>query len=624
VSGLVYFVTPAWKRLALSQVCLEQRKLVIDWLAERGVVARCVVIADDENLDIARGLGFDVVERDNAWLGRKFNDGIEFAGRHGAEWVVPIGSDSWIDPRYFLPLPRAGQLRTSPLYAAVELGRGVALEVRDSKGAGPYMLPRILLARAGFRPAKDRLQRGVDASTIRGIGRPMNWRRVRLHPFQYVGFRGKPHITSYDALRDRWGVADHADPWPILAEHFPVDLVARARAALTADLSPRDVTVESRGHTPLPDHTPARSHVAPSLRTVRRVSARNDLIDAWATEPHFLDHIAPVWRALPARSRGDLVVPRALLEHAKTLGLEVVSGFAPEDRPTLVAAQGNLRKLVRDHGRGRVALLEHGSGQSFGGDPASARHSSYPGGGRRPASLFLSPNAHAAGRDSAAYPNVRVEIVGCPKLDELPEPEGLDKPVVAVSFHWSCTVCPETGSGWADFRGAIAALARKYSFIGHGHPRAIDDLSSEYRRFGIPVVRDFRDVVRQAAVYVNEGSSTLFEAAAAGLRVVVLNPKAFRQGVNHGLRFESDGKRYVGAANVGPQVRCINRYRSETANLLDAAIARALEDPPALRAAREAAVDVVYAFRTGAAKRAAEVLVDWAHTGAAVPAGVAA
>ena len=37
-------------------------------------------------------------------VGRKFNDGMEYAGTHGAQWIVPIGSDSWIDPAYFLDL----------------------------------------------------------------------------------------------------------------------------------------------------------------------------------------------------------------------------------------------------------------------------------------------------------------------------------------------------------------------------------------------------------------------------------------------------------------------------------------------------------------------------------------
>lgn len=102
----IWFVTPAWQRYELSELCFDQRRHVIDSLAEQGIAAKCVVIADDGNLDLARDRGFEVVAQDNQWLGRKFNDGMEYAFRNGASRVVPIGSDSWIDPAYFMPMTR--------------------------------------------------------------------------------------------------------------------------------------------------------------------------------------------------------------------------------------------------------------------------------------------------------------------------------------------------------------------------------------------------------------------------------------------------------------------------------------------------------------------------------------
>lgn len=225
---MIYFVTPAWGRFALSNVCFEQRRRVIETLAAAGVEARCVVVADDENLDLARACGFDVVEQSNEWLGRKFNDGMEYAGEHGADWIVPIGSDSWIDPAYFLPLPERGT-RTSPAYCVVERNRMAELMVRDAKGAGPYMFPRALLA-PSFRPAVDELHRGIDASTVRGL--EPDWQPRTLHPFQYVGFRGTPHLSSYGYLRGHHGVREHRAPWDVLARHYPPELVRQARAAL--------------------------------------------------------------------------------------------------------------------------------------------------------------------------------------------------------------------------------------------------------------------------------------------------------------------------------------------------------------------------------------------------------
>lgn len=227
----LWFVTPAWGRLALSEVCFDQRQRVIEALTAAGIEAHCVVVADDENLDIARSFGFSTVERDNEWLGRKFNDGMEYAGRHGADWIVPIGSDSWIDPAYFMPMTRKWRTRTSPLYSVVTADKLGELSVDDLKGAGPYVFHRNYLAPSKFRPAQDELSRGVDSSTVKNLR--VNWERRNMHGFQYIGFRGQPHLTSYDLLMTKWGVKEHSDPWGILAQHYPQDLVDRARHIIT-------------------------------------------------------------------------------------------------------------------------------------------------------------------------------------------------------------------------------------------------------------------------------------------------------------------------------------------------------------------------------------------------------
>lgn len=228
----LWFVTPAFERYALSAVCFDQRVRVIDALAEQGIEGRCVVVADDGNLDLARDRGFDVVVQDNEWLGRRFNDGIEYAAKHGAEWIVPIGSDSWIDPVYLAPLLSRGFIRTSGLYCAVTDDRLATLDVRGGRGAGPYVFHRDNLARSGYRPAKDELKRFVDSSTVAGV-EPANWRWRNVHPYQYIGFRGTPHMTPYRKLVEAWGTGEFADPWSILARHYPADLVDRARVALS-------------------------------------------------------------------------------------------------------------------------------------------------------------------------------------------------------------------------------------------------------------------------------------------------------------------------------------------------------------------------------------------------------
>lgn len=236
----LWFVTPAYRRYSLSAVCFEQRRRVIDELAKHGIDAQCVIVADDENLDLARSQGFATVEqRNDTGLGRKFNDGMEYAGRNGAEWIVPIGSDSWIDPKYFIPLPISSVARTSRNYAVVKDERIAYLNVATISGAGPYVFHRSLLERCGFRPAEDDLPCNIDHSTLKGIvgstGQNVPWRHRVLHPAQYVGFRGTPHITSYERLVRKWGVSENPRPWRQLAQFYGDDLVAKVRAALAED-----------------------------------------------------------------------------------------------------------------------------------------------------------------------------------------------------------------------------------------------------------------------------------------------------------------------------------------------------------------------------------------------------
>jgi glycosyltransferase involved in cell wall biosynthesis len=233
----LWFVTPAYRRYELSAVCLEQRRRVITELALHGITAECVVISDDDNLDIARSLDFHVVERDNRWLGRKFNDGIQYALSRGAAWIVPIGSDDWIDPPYLWPLP-FGPARTSHLYAPVEAERLALITIPTPAGAGPRVLHRNLFKVE--RPARERLRRGFDKSLMEGLG-DFTWEYRDLHPLQYVGFRGELHITLYSKILRARGGVERPDPWALLASKYPSDLVAQARNAMSSVRPPRSI-----------------------------------------------------------------------------------------------------------------------------------------------------------------------------------------------------------------------------------------------------------------------------------------------------------------------------------------------------------------------------------------------
>jgi hypothetical protein len=284
------------------------------------------------------------------------------------------------------------------------------------------------------------------------------------------------------------------------------------------------------------------------------------VIVPFTSRPYYAAHLAPIVARLPAG--GDVAL---------------VAGY-----PDLCKVRKQFKRIV---------LAQHGAGQSY-----SIPHPHYPGGSDNDAvGLFLAPNEHAADRWRRAYPNAAVEVVGCARLDDLPA-RGPGPITVAIGFHWNCFTFPETRSTFAWYRNALREVAESFNVIGHGHPRA-RDLPRKYRGLGIEYVETFDEVCERADVYVCDNSSTLFEFAATGRNVVVLNAPWYRTSQHHGLRFWD-------AADVGPQVW--------QPDMLVGAIQRALSSPPAVVEARERALDIVYTHRTGGADRAAEAIRAWA------------
>jgi hypothetical protein len=320
-------------------------------------------------------------------------------------------------------------------------------------------------------------------------------------------------------------------------------------------------------------------------------------IDALASERHFVDHLAPVWLAVPDELRGRfLVADRTLVRHAAGRGITALPATRTSDA-LLVASYGDQKRGRRLGARSFVSM-EHGAGQSYGGDRRSARHGSYAGGADRDDTvLFLAPNEQAAARWRVAYPSTPVAVIGSPRVDSLPTREPGPVPVVALGFHWPCAIAPEARTAFPHFRTALPALARRFTLLGHGHPRFMGRLSSAYRSAGIEPVESFDDVLRRADLYVCDNSSTLFEFASTGRPVVVLNAPWYRRDVRHGLRFWD-------AATVGFQV-------DDPADLAST-VERALGDPPEQRAERELVMSSVYARpEGGAARAAADAITSW-------------
>lgn len=325
--------------------------------------------------------------------------------------------------------------------------------------------------------------------------------------------------------------------------------------------------------------------------------------DFWAAERHFVDHLAPVWHALPENRRGSFWTKPSLVAHARSRNIDaraadgtpraLLSGTGP----VVTAAWGQARRVLRSSRP--VVLLNHGSGQTF----VDVSHPSYSGGSpevRRMLALFLEPGPHAAEATLASIPSARVAQIGSPKMDvwhTRPSKPRNARPVVAVSFHWHCDVCPETGSAVDYFRPVLAELAAQYEVIGHGHPKEWDEFRTMWETLGVEPVADFEEVLERADLYVADGTSTLYEFASTGRPVLCLNAPEYRRDVNHGLRFW----------DAVPGLEC------DRPQDLASMVAVALQDPPEARQRRAHGVARAYVACDGqAAHRAAEAIVQLA------------
>lgn len=327
------------------------------------------------------------------------------------------------------------------------------------------------------------------------------------------------------------------------------------------------------------------------------------MIDFLATEPHYLDHLVPIWHELQPHERGRFYITRTMLQHADLRGIERarLGKIPPPDSGPLIvtAAHKDSRRVPLR----RVALVEHGAGQTYMLDTGEPdRNPSNPGGTHRDnVSLFLCPNYDVAGRNRAAYPGAAVEVIGCPKLDRWHSDTWWgttrwqeDPPTVAVAFHWDNHQVPESRWAYPHYSRVLAQIAEEWpGAIGHAHPRAIGRLVPALTKAGLQVAADFVDVLNEADVLVCDNSSVLYEFASTGRPVVVLNAPWYRREVSHGLRFWE--------AIPGLEV--------EEPGELGPAITLALEDPAGVAIMRQQAIERVYAYTDGqASRRAADAL----------------
>jgi len=268
-------------------------------------------------------------------------------------------------------------------------------------------------------------------------------------------------------------------------------------------------------------------------------------VDILATRPHFVDHIAPVWRHL--ENRGGFYVPEVLLDYAKTkvpeaVGVKPVGRSdklnirPPEKNVYFTCAYGDLEKgMITDLKRVFI-FMEHGVGLVFPGNP----HYAGSVGLRRRVHFFLAPNQNIHDKTWTTFPEAPQAIVGTPKMDNVPTdmPINRDDPLIIISFHWDGRkVAREAANAYPHFREILPEIAKRYHLAGHAHPRIANYFERVYNELGIEFIRDFDEVMRRGDLYLNDASSTAYEFGVTGKPVILLNSPGYRRNINFGIRF---------------------------------------------------------------------------------------
>lgn len=336
-------------------------------------------------------------------------------------------------------------------------------------------------------------------------------------------------------------------------------------------------------------------------------------IDMYASERQYVEHLAPIWKAMPPERRGAFYTrptkgaheqaERERVEHVTLLRKDPIPA---EHRPTVVASYGDYLAVDRPE----LVYVEHGAGQRYGPLPDPNHYAGGPDRGR--VALFLVPSERVAEINRTYHPSIPVAVVGCPKLDPWhagdrghtwPPAGEPRRPVVAISFHWDFPGYPEGRNAWRYYRHGLRALVKAHPgrVLGHAHPRQLGICAPTYRSLGIEVVAQFSDVLDRADVYACDNSSTLFEFASTTRPVVFLNAPWYRREVEHGLRFWSH-------VRLGVQV--------DHPTDLVAGVARALDGPACTVDEYRELIGQVYAWRDGqASARAAAAICDRWPTG---------
>lgn len=253
-------------------------------------------------------------------------------------------------------------------------------------------------------------------------------------------------------------------------------------------------------------------------------------VDVTASQPHYYDHMLPIFEALPERLKGSV------------LELDVPCQYPNRRRVAMVAGWDDLKRL---RNLNPMIYVEHGAGQAYLGDEKTATLPGYSGGAERHVGVigYVCPSDTVARRWAPA-PAV---AAGCPKMDRWIGVRPAVPNSVCFAWHWDAganSLSPEMRSAWTHYEPRLAEIvaswvAQGYTVFGHAHPRWRGALAKPMTDVGMCVLDSDRDVFGLVEHLFVDNSSIGYEFALLGRPVTWLNAPWYRRDVEHGLRFWS-------------------------------------------------------------------------------------
>lgn len=236
----LWFVVPVYRRLELASICLRQLRRTCDSLTENGIEATAVLVGDLEDLTQLPDLGFGRVVRDNAFTSAKYNDGIQVAcdpefNPRPADFVVPCGSDDWVDWRIFTDLPKSDSIHGFQRLSFVRPDgkEMVQRQVLVTGGCGIRIYPREVMATLDYRPADEDRRRACDTSIITNLQRKQRFRvfHLEIDPKQIVDWKSPDNqLNPYESLTFHKVFAKPEEPFEALRDLYPAEALAEMRA----------------------------------------------------------------------------------------------------------------------------------------------------------------------------------------------------------------------------------------------------------------------------------------------------------------------------------------------------------------------------------------------------------